>query len=461
MMIERTARWLARESNGELIADPADRYRMVRGVSTDTRTLQINNVYVPLVGEHFDGHDFVEQAIEKGAAAILWQEHYPLPSTCELPIIRVQDTLRALQMIATSYRQELDASIVAITGSNGKTTTKDLTASILERQYRVHKTAGNLNNHIGVPLTLLSMPEDTEIGIIEMGMNHAGEIGLLSKMAHPNIAVITNIGESHIEFLGSREGIAKAKLEILEGLAEDGVFICDGDEPLLTPAKPHIRVGYQAECEDSPLHIESKGSEGFTFQSKQTGTHFVLPLLGRHNLKNALLAIAVGRQYQITEAELRDRLMRVQLSGMRLELKTARNGMAIINDAYNASPTSMRAALDLLAEIHPNKEKWALLGDINEIGDQSEYYHREIGEYVVGKGINKLYTIGPMGEWIHAGAEEAGISPLHFASKEEAISILDRDGDANVVLLVKASRSLSLEIIVKRLVEGEQGKNNG
>ncbi|MFD1423582.1 UDP-N-acetylmuramoyl-tripeptide--D-alanyl-D-alanine ligase [Laceyella sediminis] len=463
MSMERTCEWISHVTGGKLVGPPTARHLLVRGVSTDTRTLQANQLYVPLVGERFDGHQFLNQAVDKGAAAALWSSHQPVPETPPIPLIVVDDTLSALQRIASSYRDEMQVQVVAVTGSNGKTTTKDLIAAVLSEAYRVHKTKGNLNNHIGVPLTLTSMSEDTQVAVVEMGMNHAGEIEVLSHLAKPDVAVITNIGESHLEFLGSREGIAKAKLEIKKGLNERGPLIYDGDEPLLAglladDPHPKVRVGWSDELDESPVDVEMVGVEGFRFRSRRCGTPFVLPLLGRHNVKNALMAVAVGRALGMEETAIARGLAKVQLTGMRLELKQAANGMDIIDDAYNASPTSMRAAIDLLMELAPEKEKWALLGDIREIGSTEEQYHRELGAYAVEKGVSRLYTVGERGRWIAEGARSAASGSAcvihHFSSHEEAAQLLSAEGNAHILLLVKASRAVQLDIVIRKLTEG-------
>jgi UDP-N-acetylmuramoyl-tripeptide--D-alanyl-D-alanine ligase len=460
-MMRRTLDWVQRVTGGAIHGERTVVPSVVNGVSTDTRTLVSGQLYVPLKGERFDGHMFLTQAMEKGAVASLWQTDHTIPEKPGIPLILVENTLKALQAMAAAYRCELGVPLVAVTGSNGKTTTKDLIACILSVRYRVHKTQGNLNNHIGVPLTLLSMPEEAEVAVVEMGMNHAGEIALLSRLARPDLAVVTSIGESHIEFLGSREGITRAKLEIREGLAKDGPILYDGDEPLLTrlleqDPHPQVRVSW-TEGDEAPLEIRSLGTEGYTFRSKRTGTLFHLPLLGRHNIKNALLAVEVARRLGLKEKEIRDGLAQAKTTGMRLELKLARNGMSIIDDAYNASPTSMRAALDLLSELDPGREKWAILGDMREIGSLEERSHKEVGAYVAEKGIARLYTVGERGRWIGEGARIAGTGNLvirHFATLDEAAEELAREGHPGVLLLVKASRAAQLDRVVKTLTEG-------
>lgn len=461
--MKRTIQWITHTVSGKLM-NGNDEQQGVHSVSTDSRSIQSGALYVPLTGERFNGHDFIFDAIQRGAVASLWSNKQPIPEGVGIPLILVDNPLHALHQMAHQYRQELDIPIVAITGSNGKTTTKDLIASVLLQKYKVYKTAGNLNNHIGVPLTLLSIPEETEIAIVEMGMNHRGEISLLSKMAVPSVSVITNIGESHIEYLGSRAGIAEAKLEILDGLSSDGVLIYDGDEPLLRerteriPQKK-ILVGWEDQNHEAPTDVENLSVEGFRFRSRKTGSSFYLPLLGKHNLVNALYAVEVGRHFGMTDLEIAEGLSHVQITGMRLEMVTAKCGLSIINDSYNASPTSVRAALDLLQEIDPSAEKWALLGDIREIGGAwEESYHRDLGAYAIEKGVTKLFTVGDRGRWISEGAKAANgaqaCEVIHFSNTDEVSKYIEKIGHPQVYILVKASRAMKLDQVVRSLVEG-------
>lgn len=460
-MIERTCSWIQEVTTGELVTTtPLDDRLLIRGVSTDTRKINPGSLFVPLVGEFFDGHRFLDQAAAGGAVAAIWQTDRPVPENVQIPLILVKDTLQALQQLAAAYRDELKIPIIGITGSNGKTTTKDLVSAVLSEKFQVLKTAGNLNNHIGVPLTLLSLSETTEIGVVEVGMNHAGEISILSQIAKPNLAVVTNIGESHLEFLGSRAGIADAKLEICEGLAEDGMLIIHGDEPLLLDRvanrKRVVRVGFLESNDEYPVQLSTTDHlTGVQFDTAKQATHFKVPLLGKHNILNALYAIVIGRHLGLSEAEIQQGLAKAKISGMRLEVLTARNQMLVINDAYNASPTSMRAALELLQTLEPTFEKWALLGDIREIGPEEAAYHREIGALAIAQKLNRLYTIGERGRWIAEGAiaanEEQHCHIEHFDSITEAVETLQKEGHQNVLLLVKASQAMQLAQVVENL----------
>lgn len=456
--------WIQEVTKADLLSTvPGDVALIAWGVSTDTRTLQENQLFVPLVGDQFNGHHYVDQAIAQGAVAAFWQKDHPVPADVRVPLLLVEDTLTALQQLAHAYRMTLDIPIIGITGSNGKTTTKDLVASVLQTRYRVHKTKGNLNNHIGLPLTLLSIEEGTEVAVVEMGMSGKGEIALLTQIAKPTHAIITNIGESHIEYLGSREAIAEAKLEILEGLVSDGTFVYDGEEPLLRErvkaiAQQKIPVGWSKEQVDSPEEIEMQGT-AYSFRSSKSQHSFTLPILGRHNILNALYAIEIGRALGLTEDEIATGLSQVTVTGMRLEKVTGKNGITIINDAYNASPTSTKAALRLLVEIEPDQEKWALLGEIREIGGTwEEEYHRDLGRYAVDLGVERLLTVGEKGKWIAEGAKERDhaqrLEIYSFADRQEAANWLLQHSNENTVLLVKASRGAQLDQVVKIMTEG-------
>ncbi|MGZ6550868.1 MAG: UDP-N-acetylmuramoyl-tripeptide--D-alanyl-D-alanine ligase, partial [Tumebacillaceae bacterium] len=281
--------------------------QMVVGVSTDTRVNLTGKLFVPLIGETFDAHQFLDQAVAQGAVAALWQSDHPLPDT-SLALIEVEDTLLGLQRLSAAYRDELNVKVVGVTGSNGKTSTKDMIAAVLSERFKVQKTQGNMNNHIGLPLMMLSLEETTEVSVLEMGMNHRGEIELLASLAKPQVGVITNVGEAHIEFLGSRGGIADAKCELIEALPADGKAILFGDEPLLreraakTPASI-VWFGFQAGNDLQAVEVESLGVEGSRFHVAGEETQYTLPIPGNHQVGNALAAIGVARALGMTTAE--------------------------------------------------------------------------------------------------------------------------------------------------------------
>lgn len=445
-----------------------DESLLIEGVSTDSRTMSQGNLFIPLAGVRFDGHQYVEEVMAKGAAASLWQMDHPNPPK-GVPLIFVENTLTALQELARSYRSVLPVRVIGITGSNGKTTTKDMVASILSTTYRVHKTQGNLNNHIGLPLTLLQLDETTEMAVVEMGMSSRGEIEFLSKLAMPEAAIITNIGESHLMQLGTREEIAKAKLEILSGLQEDGLFVYNGDEPLLDQLtfkanNKYLRFGEKQANDLYPV--------GVMIDSEQAGTYFrsnlpnsstyFIPLLGVHNVINALAAIAVSKYMGVAESDIAAGLKTMKATGMRIEKVKCASGLTILNDAYNASPTSMRAALELLHELKGYGKKIIVLGDMLELGDQEERFHREIGGLLDPEVIDYVFTCGELARFIALEAEgKHTFMPeriIYLEDKDEIVRRIGAVAEANDVLLVKASRGMRFETIVAGLKNHPLGR---
>jgi len=435
----------------------------IKGVSTDTRTLESGNLFVPLVGERFDGHEHAAEAVKRGASAALWQEGHPVSPPEGLPIIWVKDTLMALQELARAYRSQLKVRIVGITGSNGKTTTKDLTASILATTYRVHKTKGNLNNHIGLPLTLLQLDEQTEMAVIEMGMSGRGEIEFLSKLAKPEAAIITNIGEAHLMQLGSREEIARAKTEILSGLPEGGLFVYNGDEPLIEQVLPEMeqpaamlryRFGASHDNDIYPIVIMTE-KKGTFFKTNLPGSvHYRIPLLGHHNVINALAAVAVSKYMGVQDTDVAEGLRKAEMTGMRIEMVETASGAVVLNDAYNSSPTAVRAALELLKDMSGYERRIAVLGDMLELGEEEVRLHKEIGALLTPGTVEKVYTYGTLAKHIASEAEKAGLPGDRvewFADKQKLIDAMVseiRNGD---VVLVKASRGMRLEEVVQAL----------
>ncbi|MDN3019889.1 UDP-N-acetylmuramoyl-tripeptide--D-alanyl-D-alanine ligase [Paenibacillus sp. BSR1-1] len=434
---------------------------MISGVSIDSRKIGAGNLFVPFKGEHADGHKYVEDAIRKGAAAALWQSDVPNPPA-HLPILIVEDCLEALQELARKYRRELAVKVVGITGSNGKTTTKDMTAGILSTQYKVQKTEGNYNNHIGLPLTVLGLDEDTEIAVLEMGMSGRGEIEFLTKLACPDAVVITNIGESHLLDLGSREGIAEAKLEILQGLQDGGIAVLHGDEPLLMERiqqyKGNIQVqtfGRTDENDFYPTEIIQM-EQGNRFTINAANEWFELPVLGTHNILNALASMMIARYFSVPFEKINEGLKGIKLTNMRMELVEGSHGEKIINDAYNASPTSMLAAIELVANLQGYERKVLVLGDMLELGPEEEQYHYQIGERLSSEKIDFLFTFGNLGRYIAKGAsQKLGEDRVFaFTEKRELLQELEQYVNEKTLVLVKASRGMRLEEIVTAL----QGK---
>lgn len=435
---------------------------VINGVTIDSRKIEQGNLFVPLKGENADGHRYVESALNNGAAAALWQSDVQNPPQ-NLPIIIVEDTEVALQELARSYRSQLQIKVVGITGSNGKTTTKDMTAALLSLQYKVQKTEGNFNNHLGLPLTILGLYEDTEIAVLEMGMSGRGEIEFLTKLARPEVVVITNIGESHLQDLGSREGIAEAKLEILRGLQANGLVVYHGDEPLLQ--EPMRKFHGDAKLQTFgrfnhntlyPVNVQQH-QKGSQFKINGMDLQFVLPVLGVHNVLNALASMLVSRYFEIPYVSMNEGFSNLKVTNMRMELVEGKKGEKIINDAYNASPTSMKAAIDLVTDLSGYQKKIVVLGDMLELGAEEQSFHVEIGKGIDSDKVNFVFTYGELGECIAKGALENFSKDRVFAflHKEDLIKTLENHTDESTLVLVKASRGMKLEEVVRALQSEE------
>lgn len=430
-------------------------------VTTDSRESQENGLFIPLIGDRFDAHDYAEQAVKNGSIAVLWNENKDIPKFLMdySIVILVEDTLKALQRLAKLYREHINPLVIGITGSNGKTTTKDIVATVLETSFKTHKTAGNFNNHIGMPLTILSMPQETEILILEMGMNHFDEISFLSNLAEPDYAIVTNIGESHIEYLGSRAGIAKAKLEILDGLKNNGTLIFDGDEPLLKEQITlrrekftSISCGFNS-SQDFTIEVQHIDKQQTVFKLNEDKL-FQVPLHGKHHAKNATYAIALAKSLKISDEKIQTGFDNLTITQMRFEWLTGKNDVNIINDAYNASPTSMKAAIDVVKDMKDFTTKVLVLGDIYELGSQSEELHRSVAS-VIDDSIHVLFTYGEMA---HVICEEVlnghnKVLAKHFDELDELIDALQPYLNDENLILFKASRGMQFEKIIERVTK--------
>lgn len=427
-------------------------------VFIDSRQQVEHGLFIPIIGEKFDGHAFVFDAIKNGATATLWDVSKPIPkelTDIDFPIFYVNDTLSALQELSKLYLRLVQPKVIAVTGSNGKTSTKDLIESVVSLVYNTHKTIGNYNNHIGLPLTILSMPIDCEVIILEMGMSDFGEIELLSNIANPDYAVITNIGESHIEHLGSREGIATAKLEIVVGLKENGLVIIDGDEPLLNgfSHKGLVTCGYSGN-NDFKITNYQMDENGISF-SVNGNSDYHIELLGKHNVKNSLYAITIGKYLNIDEHTIQLGLKKGKLTGMRMEKKVGFNQSLIINDAYNASPTSMRAAIETIKQLPDFKKRVIVLGDMYELGEKEKKLHVSVVESI-SSPITHVFTVGEKGKWIAEELIETKSSSFiikSYQKKEEVVDPLKKLLDEKTVVLLKASRGMKLETVAMDLYQ--------
>jgi UDP-N-acetylmuramoyl-tripeptide--D-alanyl-D-alanine ligase len=415
------------------------------GVATDTRTLASGDLFVALTGPRFDGHSFVPEAIARGAAGAILSRPLDTP----LPYVRVSDTRKALGDFATFWRRQFAIPVVAVTGSNGKTTVKEMIAAILANRGPVLATRGNLNNDIGVPLTLLRLRAGDRYAVIEMGMNHAGEIDYLSHLALPSVAVITNAAEAHLAGLGSVEAIARAKGEIYAGLASDGVAIINADDAFAALwrglAGPRRILSFGL---DHPADVTADyepGDAGMQLRLRTpTGEMAMrLPLLGKHNVMNALAAGAASLAAGAALADVKSGLERLKAVSGRLELKEGISGARVIDDTYNANPGSLAAGLQVLKEARG--ERVLVLGDMAELGPAAADIHRRVGELAHGLGIQRLYAIG---ELAALSARSFGSGGKHFATPEALIEALIDCMHGDMTLLVKGSRVMQMERVV-------------
>lgn len=446
-----TAQTIAQAVDGQLIGDDV----MLAGVSIDSRTLQAGNVYVAIVGRQFDGHDFVEQAEQAGAAALL------VDRVCNsaLPQILVEDTRLALAELAGFWRNSLNLRVVGVTGSNGKTTLKEMIAAIFASQGPTLATRGNLNNDIGVPLTLLQLNENHRFAVIEMGANHPGEIAYTSRIAKADVSVINNVGSAHLEGFGSIEGVAAAKGEIIASLAGNGVAVLNRDDDFyfywcrVANERRIVSFGFSEDAEVRASNIVSRLERGRFISGFQchVGEHcqaFELALAGRHNVKNALAATAVALQFGISLNDIAYALKTLQPVTGRMQPLLGRLGNNVIDDSYNANPSSLRAALDALDEC--DGEVWLVLGAFGELGPNSGELHRQMGEMIKTKGIKRLFAMGADAR--HA-AESFGDGGAFFADQQALIQALNQALNGQEIILVKGSRAQKMENVVAALVD--------
>ncbi|WIV12766.1 UDP-N-acetylmuramoyl-tripeptide--D-alanyl-D-alanine ligase [Proteiniborus sp. MB09-C3] len=460
-MICRTLREIEEMVGGYELKEENEN-KIIQGVTIDTRQIKAGQLFVPIVGERFNGHHFIKEAIEKGIAAAIWNKNETIPDI-DIPLILVDDTLSAIQRLAKSYREQLKVKVIGITGSNGKTSTKDILASLLKSKYKTQKTFGNLNNHLGVPLTILELEEDTEMAVVEMGTSNLGEIELLTTIASPDVAIITNIGEAHLDELKSKENIAQAKLEILKGLDSNGLFVYYGDNPLLNKKIKNMNINYKTITFGQDLsntyipRLVSSDEKGISFSlDKFHCPPFYLPMLGKHQMYNATAAITVARYYGISFEQIQDGLLNVEATGMRNEvIHTER--CTILNDSYKSNPVSLMAALDTLYSMKNYNQKIAVLGDMIGLGTDEVNMHREIGAQIDPEKIDYLLTIGPLAAHIAKTARPrfAKNKVFSYRNKTQLVQKLKKIMEYESIILIKGSRMLKLEEIVEELQSEE------
>lgn len=448
--------------NGMLINNGND--CVVKGFSTDTRTLQPGNLYIALKGERYDGHQFLQAASEKGAAAaIISVSKQADLQYLKIPLIVVPDPLVALQQLAGFHRRQFNIPVIGVTGSTGKTTTKDMIASVLAQSMPVLKTEGNFNNEIGLPLTILKLEEAHRAAVVEMAMRGLGQIRDLCQVAQPTIGVITNISLTHYEVLGSQENIARAKGELLESLPSEGTAIVNGDDPWCKKVSGLCRgkVLYYGFGEHNHVRATCINSDdhGVSFRVHLTGygqeQEMFFPVPGEHNVLNALAAVTVGYALGMDLKQMAKGLLETKLTGMRLEILELPNQITVINDTYNANPLAVMASLQVLESVKKDRSI-AVLGDMLELGAVAVESHRDVGVFACRLGVDLLVTVGKLAKEIALGAREAGMKEKQVFSvlqNDQAVSILQNIIHPKDAILIKGSRGMQMETIVQSLLE--------
>ncbi len=451
---------ILKAAEGSLIC--GDENCRINAVTTDSRKAEKGMLFIPLAGERFDGHDFINRAASGGVSAVI--THKPVAPIDGVSIVKVDDTLKAMQDIAAYYKSLFDIPTVGLTGSVGKTTTKDMLAAVLGTKYNTLKTQGNFNNEIGLPLTVFGLDDEYEAAVLEMGMSGFGEIHRLARVAQHDTAVITNIGMSHIEKLGSRDGIFKAKLEIIDFFNENNTLIVNGDDEYLKNVGNIVKCKTvmfgidNKDCDVTAHSIEVLGENGVRFSvkvgQKEYGVH--IRQAGIHNVYNALAAVCVGMRYDVPMDKIIYGLENFEPTAMRMSIERY-GGVTVINDCYNASPASMEAALKVLADMDRGR-KVAVLGDMLEMGSFAPEAHRNVGVFAANTGADILVAVGKNAKHIADGALSAGMdrhSVLEMNETDlaaENINSIVMNGDA---VLVKASRGMKFEKIIAEIAENE------
>lgn len=447
--------------NGKLIC--GNQEQICENFSKDTRQINQGDVYVGIKGEKFNGSLLYQEAIKQGAKVCLLEEieieQEKYKNYEDVTIITVKDTVKALQKLASYKRSLYDIPVIAVTGSVGKTSTKDMIASVVSTSYNVQKTEGNYNNHIGVPLTILSLKEHTAL-VVEMGMNHFGELSVLTNIAKPTVCIITNVGTAHIGNLGSRENILKAKLEILEGLSKNGTVIINNDNDLLHKWNIENKVykvldfgiENQSKIMAENIDLEEYGSS-FITNIDDKKVEVTVPVSGIHFVYNAICAIAVGKVLHISKENILKGIKDFELSKNRMEIIENANGVKIINDCYNANFDSMKASIEALSRIN-SKQKIALLGDMLELGEYSKQLHEKVGSQVVKNKIDILITVGKESKNIAKQAFTEGMNKnqiYELETVEEAISLIKENVKTGDAILLKASNGMNFKKIVEAI----------
>lgn len=423
----------------------------VKGISTDTRTIKGGELFLALKGPNFDGHAFVETALEKGAVACLVQDKVNAKN-----IVLTKDTHQALGLLAKAWRKEFKKTVIAITGSNGKTTVKEMIASIISQTQSVMATDGNLNNDIGVPLTLFRLNDSYDAAVIEMGANHLNEIKYLTKLTLPNVAIITNVGTAHLEGFGSIENTAKAKSEIFQGLTKSGTAIINADDDFynyfknITTEYNVLSFGVNHESDISCEYDSNNKGSILKVTTPKGDCVINLKLLGKHNVMNALAAIAASVAVNISLEQIINGLEALEPVNGRLQMKQGISNSLVIDDTYNASPNSLHAAINVLHNF--SGKRFLALGDMGELGEDADVLHIEAGSYAKENGVDSLYSLGNLAA---KAAKEFGGNGFCYDKHEDMIDALRNELSQDVTLLVKGSRSMHMETVVNALIMAE------
>lgn len=428
----------------------------IKGVCIDSRKAVAGNLYVPLIGARADGHAFVKEAIQGGVAATLWKRDVPNPPA-DIPVLIVDDTLDALQRLAKAYREQLSCRIIGITGSNGKTSTKDIAASILSQTYRTYKTLGNQNNEIGVPLTLLALADDAQAAVVEMGIETMDEMDLLSEMVQPDIAIITNIGEAHLVNMGSKENIAIAKCKIVKAMKPKGLLIYNGDQKVLRDAVARLErddielatFGIQP-GNDLQITALATSMDHISFSINQEAQRYELDMIGAHNACNAAAAMLAGFALGMCDEAIQRGLNHVEKTGLRNEV-TQIGEMLVLNDSYKSNPQSVEAALDTFDTIQA-PYKIVVLGDMLDLGEEEIMIHYHCGKELAKHAVDEVLTYGELSAFLCQGASNVLSCPcFHFTTHAELIEYLKPYLKKTCAMLIKGSRGMHLDEVVEAL----------
>lgn len=458
-MISKTIKQIAELVNGTLLLNNGCDDAIVEGVCIDSRKIKKGNLYIPIIGEKVDGHIFMNDVFEKGASLSFCSNSEYIPS--DKPVILVEDTVVALQELAKNYRASLSCKVIGITGSNGKTSCKDILAGALSSVYKTQKTQGNHNNEIGVPLTLLSLDEDCEIAVVEMGMENKEEIHFLNEIVKQDISLITNVGHAHLENLGSLENIGYAKLEIADSLVNDALFVYYGDDPILKKLakdKEQLKaldVKTYGIGKENDIYLTSllQREDGIYFTVNNSDMNFHIQILGKHQALNAMGAILVARKLGLSDEQIQNGFGKIENTGMRNELLEI-DKCTILNDSYKSNPQSARAALDTFNEFtHPYKI--CVMADMLDLGSDSAKLHYELGYGMHKYDLKEIICMGEMGTSIYKGAKTAcpDSKVMHFENREQIFEYLKEYIHKDCMILFKGSRGMALDLVIDKLKE--------